>query len=89
MRGSRDSKIVKTVPRSKEPLFGLVLGDGDHGSVLIPKSKMNAAKDPVKFRAMISDEYTKAVQKYPDVDFSILVDPNSDDIKITWRRRKD
>lgn len=88
MRNSREGKIVRSVPRSKDPMFGLVKpGEGDEGSIFIPKSKVIAAKDPEAFRHRISEEYTAAVQKYPEMDFSILVDERTDDIRITWKKR--
>jgi hypothetical protein len=88
MRNSREGKIVKSVPRSKDPMFGLVKpGEGDSGTIYIPKSKMLASKDPDAFRRRISEEYTAAVQKYPEMDFSILVDEGTDAIRITWKKR--
>jgi hypothetical protein len=65
------------------------LKDALHGSVRIPKSQIVESKDPMALRHAISEQYTEMVQKHPDIDFSILVDPQSDDINISWRKRTD
>jgi hypothetical protein len=59
------------------------------GHVIVPKSKFVAARDPMHLRVVIADLYAKAVQDHPDIDFGIIVDPHSDDIKITWSKRTD
>jgi hypothetical protein len=75
----------------KQLFGGLDFKDIKEGSghAVIPKSKIVASKDPMQIRAEIAELYTKAVQDHPEIDFGIVVDPHSDDIKITWSKRKD
>ena len=70
-----------------KPLFGGIKPSGN-GTVTIPKSAITKSKDPEALRHDISEQYTEAVQRYPELEFGIFVDAESDDIRITWSERK-
>jgi hypothetical protein len=78
------------MPKDKpKQIFGNINpSDTDHGNITVPKSQIAASKDPMALRHAISEQYTEMVQNHPDVEFGIIVDPNSDDIKISWRKIK-
>jgi hypothetical protein len=63
------------------------LKDALHGSVRVPKSQIIMSKDPMALRHAISEQYTEMVQKHPELDFGITVDPKSDDIVVHWSRK--
>lgn len=74
--------------RKHKPVFGgIKIEDNSTGYVVIPKASILNSKDPDSLRHEISEEYSKAVQEHPDLEFGILVDPQSDDIRIDWTPR--
>jgi hypothetical protein len=65
------------------------LKDAVSGSVRIPKSQILESKDPMALRAAISEQYADLVQKHPELNFGIIVDPNDDSINVSWSRKTD
>lgn len=64
------------------------LKDAVNGSVRIPKSQIIESKDPMALRKAISEQYADLVQRHPEIDFGIVVDPDDDSINVSWSRRK-
>lgn len=62
------------------------LKDSLHGNVTITKAGIMKSNDPDQLRKEISEQYTEAVQKYPELEFDILVDKVTDEIRISWKR---
>lgn len=65
------------------------LKDASHGFVRIPKSQVTESKDPMALRHAISEQYADLVQKHPELDFGIVVDPDDDSINVSWSKRTD
>jgi hypothetical protein len=75
--------------KPKDILEHMDLEGALHGSVRIPKSRVVTSKDPMALRQAISEQYTAMVQKHPELEFGIQVDPKSDDILVHWKRISD
>lgn len=73
--------------RKHKSIFGVVPSSGSTGHTVVKKTTIVASADPDSLRHAISEEYAKAVQEHPDLEFGILVDPDTDDIRIDWRPR--
>lgn len=74
--------------KSRDIFEHMDLKNALHGSVRISKSRIITSKDPMALRQIISEQYTDMVQKYPELDFGIVVDPKSDDIVVSWSKRQ-
>lgn len=74
---------------AKEFFKYMDLKDAVRGSVRIPKSQIIESKDPVALRHAISVQYADLVQKHPELNFGIVVDPKDDSINVSWSRKAD
>lgn len=71
----------------KEFFKNMDLKDAVRGSVRIPKSQIIESKDPMALRHAISEQYADLVQKHPELNFGIVVDPKDDSINVSWSRK--
>lgn len=60
----------------------------EHGQVEKPVRTLSHGGETLEQTSLrISKEYSKLVQDFPDYDFTIIADNDSNTLRITWKKR--